>query len=644
MAHPKDFEQARAEKRDRGNARRLAGYYRGYLGLLAAALLVTLLASGSEYARAYLLKVLIDDVAIPQATLTSSGQLEHWLPNLPLFDRESASTEQQDTPDAPPLAPEQRAELRASIEENLLLILALAALIAIAMPGLTVLREYMAAYVLGRIKVDMSREACAKLLALPLSFHHGRQRGEVYARVASDLGVAHRALSLFFNGVLAAIITVTVGVAFMIAVSWQLSLFMAAGAPLLFDTISFFGRIIRRGAGRRQRQVAEVTQRLLEILQGIKVIKAFNAESSEYNSYSREAHRLFKRSLRVTRNQALSRASVEFVNQVMTVAGLCLGVYMLLSGMWGLTLGDLAAFMFITSLVYRPLKRLTQSWVSLQDAMAGAERYFEVLDTPLEVQDLPGAVDLAPVRKSIAVRGLSFGYGAARVLQDVNFEAKAGEVVAVVGPTGAGKTTLSDLLIRLYDPQEGCIEIDGTDLRELRRESLLAQVAVVTQEPFLFDGTIRENLLYGRPDATEKELTASAHAAHLDEFVDELANGYDTLVGPAGARLSGGQRQRITIGRAILKDPSILILDEATSSLDSKSEKYVQEAIDALLCGDRTVFVIAHRLSTVRRADRILVLENGSITQQGTHEELMAAGGLYRELVALQTGTSIDAR
>jgi ABC-type multidrug transport system fused ATPase/permease subunit len=214
---------------------------------------------------------------------------------------------------------------------------------------------------------------------------------------------------------------------------------------------------------------------------------------------------------------------------------------------------------------------------------------------------------------------------------------KAGEVVAIVGRTGAGKTTLIDLLMRFYDPDSGRIEIDGVDLRRVERDSLLAQIAVVGQEPFLFDASIRENLLYGRPGASQEQVLAAARAAHVDEFVSQLPEGYETEVGSVGIRLSGGQRQRITIARAILRDPSILIFDEATSSLDSKSERYVQDAIDALLGGHRTVFVIAHRLSTIQRADKIVVLENGTVSQIGTHSELVRAGGLYRELIELQT-------
>jgi ABC-type multidrug transport system fused ATPase/permease subunit len=270
------------------------------------------------------------------------------------------------------------------------------------------------------------------------------------------------------------------------------------------------------------------------------------------------------------------------------------------------------------------------------DAQPAAERFYEVMDTPIGVQDSTHAVKVGALKQRVSVSDVCFSYGREPVLSHVSFEARAGEVVAIVGRTGAGKTTLIDLLMRFYDPDSGSIEFDGVDLRQVERDSLLAQIAVVGQEPFLFDATIRENLRYGRPDATPEQILAAARAAHVDEFVNQLPDGYETEVGAVGVRLSGGQRQRITIARAILRDPSILIFDEATSSLDSKSERYVQDAIDTLLGGHRTVFMIAHRLSTIRRADKIVVIENGTVSQVGTHAELIHAGGLYRELIELQ--------
>jgi ABC-type multidrug transport system fused ATPase/permease subunit len=306
-----------------------------------------------------------------------------------------------------------------------------------------------------------------------------------------------------------------------------------------------------------------------------------------------------------------------------------------MSGRFGLTPGALAAFAVMLLTTYRPVRSLAADWVQLMDTLPSAERVFAVFDTPEEIADAPGAVRIDGVRRGVAFRRVSFSYGREPVLADVSFEVKAGEAVALVGRTGAGKTTLADLLMRFYDPTSGGIEIDGVDLRGIARESLLAQIAVVTQEPFLFDGTIRDNIRYGRIDASEEEVLAAGRAAYVDEFAGVLPQGYDTEVGAAGVRLSGGQRQRITIARALLKNPAILIFDEATSALDSKSEQFVQAAIESLF-GGRTVFMIAHRFSTLRRADRIVVLEGGRVSQTGTHADLIREGGLYRELIDLQ--------
>jgi ABC-type multidrug transport system fused ATPase/permease subunit len=287
---------------------------------------------------------------------------------------------------------------------------------------------------------------------------------------------------------------------------------------------------------------------------------------------------------------------------------------------------------------YKPVKSLARGWVSLIDAQPSAARFFEVLDTPLEIQDSPDAIAIDRLSRGIELHDVSFSYGRESVLKNISFEVRAGEVAAIVGPTGSGKTTLVDLLLRFYDPTSGSIEFDGIDLRRVQRNSLYERIAVVTQEPYLFDASIMENIRFGKPGATDDEVLAAARAANVDEFARQFPDRYATETGAGGVRLSGGQRQRITIARAILKDPSILIFDEATSSLDSKSERLVQDAIEALF-GSRTVLLIAHRLSTVARADKIIVLENGAVTQIGTHSDLSAKSGLYREWVDLQAHT-----
>jgi subfamily B ATP-binding cassette protein MsbA len=468
--------------------------------------------------------------------------------------------------------------------------------------------------------------------------HHSRsRRGDAVSRVTNDTLVANRAQSLVFGEAIQDVAIIALAVAGSFMVCWQLSLTLLLAGPPLTYVLGVFGHRIRVSARRRQQQVTELMQRLLQILGGIRVIKAFDAEGIERAAYRREALLYFKRSLRVVRNRVLSRSLAELLSQAQMISVVFLGLVALINRWWGLTTGDFVAFLAISSMAYRPIKNLMRLWTAVQDALPAAARVFELLDLPEETADRPGARALVRVAHGIRYRDVHFSYGREPVLCGVDLDIRAGEVVALVGRTGAGKSTMADLLLRFHDPQRGSVEIDGIDLRDVRRESLRQLIGVVSQDPFLFDTTLLENIRYGRPGASLEEIVDAARAAHAHEFIEKLPLGYETLAGDLGVQLSGGQRQRITIARALIRDPQILIFDEATSALDAKAEQVVQDAIRTLMRG-RTVLVIAHRLSTVQNADRIAVLDAGRIAAVGPHAEVLESSALYQELVRLQLG------
>lgn len=619
---------------------RLLRYVRPYLGILVLAIACSIVYAGARNARNYLVKPLFDDVILPQYKSGDPADVGAWFTNLgELTERqEKDETAESQTGEIPATVDdaESRDQLAEGVGENLYKVLLAGLLIVLVLPLAHFGQVYLAQYTMGRALVDIQQELCAKLLALPLRFHHQTSRGETLSRTTNDATRAHFALDLLFADTVQSVLALLISVGFLLSISWQLTLTTFAVAPLISGLIALFGRRIRKSAKRRQESQAYLTQRLVQILAGIKVIKAFRTQAVEETAFRNENLRYFRRNMRVVLNRTLARTSVEGLNNGIGIAIILVGAALVMNHMWGLTLGSLAAFVLVMQATYRPMKDLSKGWTHLMEAAPSAERFFELMDAAPDVADVPGALRLQGVREGIRISDVSFSYGREPVLQNVSLEVSAGEVVAIVGPTGAGKTTLADLLPRFYDPDSGSIEIDGIDLRRIERASLLSHIAVVTQEPFLFAGSIWDNLRYGRPDASEAEIEAAARAAHVDEFIEALPRGYETDVGDAGVMLSGGQRQRITIGRAILKNPAILIFDEATSALDARSERYVHQAIESLLAG-RTVFIIAHRLSTIRHADKIAVLKKGSIVGLGTHEELMAEEGLYRELMSIQS-------
>jgi subfamily B ATP-binding cassette protein MsbA len=394
---------------------------------------------------------------------------------------------------------------------------------------------------------------------------------------------------------------------------------------------------MRKLTKRAQKQLSGITILLQEAYQGNRVVKAFGMEEYERMRFDVELKRLFKVSMRASVIKAATGPMIEAMSAVAILAALWLGTASVVHGTR--TLGTFGAFGVAMLIVYEPFKRLARTNNTIQQSMGAAERVFEMMDAPIEIDDDPNAVEPAPGNHSIRFENASFRYNHEWVLKDINLEIPAGGVVALVGMSGGGKSTLADLIPRFHDVQEGRITVDDINVKNIRLDSLRAQIGIVTQHTFLFNDTIRANIAYGSQAKTQEQIVAAASAANAHEFITRLPKGYDTMVGEMGVRLSGGERQRIAIARALLKDAPILILDEATSSLDSESERAVQDALETLM-RNRTTLVIAHRLSTVRRADKIIVLVRGHIIEEGTHEELFARGQEYRKLYDLQFMTA----
>ena len=425
------------------------------------------------------------------------------------------------------------------------------------------------------------------------------------------------------------------GVAFY--VDWKFTLIALIVFPSAVLPVVRFSKGMRKMTKDAQRQLSGLTVLLQETYQGNRVVKAFGMEDYERGRFNKELRRLFRIYMRVARIKAITGPTMEVMAAFAIVGIIWWGSHAVLAGTR--TPGVFTAFIGAMLLLYQPFKSLTRTNNNIQAGIAAAERVFEMMDAPTEVPDPIDGLPLAPGNISVAFDNVGFRYGDDWVLRNVNLQIGAGQVVALVGMSGGGKSTIADLIPRFYDVQEGAVTIDGVDVRRYRLTSLRAQIGLVTQQTFLFNDTIRANIAYGSMEKSLDEVIAAARLANAHDFVSRLPQGYDTIVGEAGVRLSGGERQRIAIARAMLKNAPILILDEATSALDSESERLVQEALEHLM-ENRTTLVIAHRLSTVRRADRIVVVVRGQIVEQGTHDELLMLGHEYSKLHGLQFVTT----
>ena len=520
--------------------------------------------------------------------------------------------------------------------ETLLVALPLALfVVSVLKSGFNYGQNYLMNYVGNQVITDIRQELFGKMIRLPVGYHDANTSGRLVSRVVNDVTLMANAVAGVLKDIFQQGLTFLAMLGVIFYQNWQLAGLSIVIVPLAVVTMVRMGKRLRALAASGQERMGDMASTLQETLSGIRVVKAYGREEAEAERFRQSNKAFLNTTMKAIQVSSLGSSHMEVIGVVGVAAIIWYGGYLVING----TMTPGAFFSFLTAMfmAYTPIRKLSGSNNTIQQALAAAERVFNVIDLKTEQEEERGQLTLPPITQSVSFQDVTFHYDGQSLpaLTDVDLTIRAGEMIAVVGSSGSGKTTLVNLLPRFYEPTAGRILIDGVDIQSYKLASLRAQIGIVSQEVVLFDDSVRNNIAFGRRDATDEQIVAAARQAYAHDFIHRLPQGYQTVVGERGVKLSGGERQRLAIARAILRDPPLLILDEATSALDTESERVVQLAL-ANLMQNRTTVVIAHRLSTIQRADRIVVLDRGTIVEMGTHDMLMARGGQYKRLHAMQ--------
>jgi len=523
---------------------------------------------------------------------------------------------------------------------NILTPLKVLYLLLIIVPIALVIRsifEFLQSYIMSDVGQKVIRDVrnliYDKLQSLSLDYFTQKRSGELISRITNDVKLIENAVSYALTDLVYQSFQVICFALVTFLINWRMALISIVVLPLVMVPMIVVGRILRKLSKRSQEKMADINSLLVETFIGVRIVRAFCAEAREMERFKKQNHDYYRIAMKSIKRMLVLGIVTELIGVAMALFIIFYSGRQVMEG--NLSFGAFALFMAALLSLVRPFKKLSQVNSIMQQAVAASSRIYEVLDTSPSIKEKSPAQQLAGFKNNIAFEDVWFSYADQDILKGINLEVQKGQMLAIVGPSGVGKTTLVDLIPRFYDSKKGRILIDGIDIRELTLKSLRQQIGIVTQETILFNDTIRSNILYGKPDASMQEIEEAAKQAYAHDFIEHSPLGYDTVIGDRGMKLSGGERQRIAIARALLKNPPILILDEATSQLDTESERIVQEALNRLIYG-RTVFVIAHRLSTVKGAHLIVVLDKGRIVEQGNHQELLTGNGLYQRLYQMQ--------